>query len=283
MNEEAQALDVDVEVETEVEAPTYEGIKEDYHEHIDADLYGSDDKYKEALEKGFDPTRDKSDPNYSNYGNFLRFKDMANTDKGLRSDMAEMKNSLGAFLQTVDEEKDQAVQEAIAALEAKRDQASEDMDTPAALDAQKKITQLENSKVETPVPQDEPVVFKFFRKYNQEFDKTSDSFNPALNDKLETLVNNELQSLISSGITPSDTQREQILTSAHTAVMTSVKTARVPPKITTPGKEKQEMLNINNLTPSSKEIYNTILNSGDNKESAKKRADKFAEKMLGGE
>jgi len=288
MSEEAaEALESeDLQQEEQPPSHNYDGIKEEFHEHIDLELFGQDEKYRQALEEGWDPTKDTTNPNYSNYGAFLRNRDAFSKDKERSSQLEDMNKNINVLLQTVEEEKQQAVSAAIAELEAKRDVAIEDMDAKAASDLTAEIERQKASTVKASVPQQEHSVFRNFRIENPSFNRESDSYNEAATLALEAMVNNQIvEATGGKDVLLPDSVLNLIVNNAHEKVSASLsqtKKKRSPPKISTPAKEKVQVNYVSRLSNSQKTMYDSIIENAKDKESAKKRADAYAKNMVEG-
>jgi len=267
-------------VETEVEA--------EVDTEIEVDEQGGDDvdpDYQKAIDMGWDPERDKDDPGYTGWKSFLRIRDAFDKDKELRAEISSLKHGIEAINSSFDEQKQQAVDAAIANLEAQRKKAFEDLDPQAASDAAVQIERLK-SQQEAPAPKQqggEPPAVIAARAANPIIDHSSPEFNPTANAAVEQIVNAEWSKLGGVELEPSEAVK--LINKAVVQVrkdMNLDKPRRTPPKVNQTKKETTKVNYYNQLDDASKKTYDLIKNTGKDAEASAKAADDFAKGLVGG-
>jgi len=254
-----------------VEVPVYEGVKEEYHEHVNAELYDSDPDYKKALEIGFDPTRDPSDPNYANYKSFLRTRDAFDKDKSLRAELDEMQKGISTLIKGAEES---ARESTLKELEAEKAKAIEDLDPAKAAEIQ---SQIERQKSQPKAQeQGEHAIFSRFRQNNPMFEYGSTSFDPDATLILEDRVNRAL----TANPPQSESDIARVLEREKAAVeqkFAPAKQNRVAPKVAPAKTERAQASWKSKLTtPSSIRMYEML-----EKEHSKEYADNYAKGVVG--
>ena len=266
-------------VETEVEA--------EVDAEIEVDEQGGDvdPDYQKAIDMGWDPDRDHTDPNFTNYKAFLRNRDAFSQNKDFREEVSSLQKGIEAINASFEEQKQQAVDAAIANLEAQRKKAFEDLDPQAASDAAVEIERLK-SQQEAPAPKQqggEPPAVIAARAANPIIDHSSPEFNPTANAAVEQIVNAEWSRLGGVELPPSEAVK--IINKAVVQVrkdMNLDKPRRKPPKVNQTKKETTKVNYYNQLDDASKKTYDLIKNTGKDSEASLKAAEDFAKGIAGG-
>ena len=146
-------LDIAPDIQT-VDAPVVEAkpdvdlshVPEKIRGHVDVEKYSSDDNYKRAADHGWTPLEvwkesgtDEAD--WVNYKAFNRTFDDMQYRREMRDEMRATKKATDALLNTFEQDKQRAIQQALAAREAELKVAIQDGDAAKAVEIQAEIIQ----------------------------------------------------------------------------------------------------------------------------------------------
>jgi len=260
-------------------------VPEAVQEYVDPELYQSDEDYKQAVEHGWKPKelheKEGGDPDfYTGYKHFVgKYKDRQEI-KALKSDLEEVKNLTKKVVQSFDEEKQQAVEKALATKEAQIKEAIEEGDAERVhqltQDLAKDRHALEN---QAPAASSDEVIASF-RGMNTIVQHTSPDFDPVVNAAFESLSMQKAKAMTDSlgrALTPEEVNNA--MTQAFTEVESRFrgsKPQQQQPVARAKGK-KAPVDPVAQLSKHGKEIYDMIHDTR-----GKDAADNYAAGVAGG-
>lgn len=264
------------------------GVPENVREHVDPELYQADQDYQRAIEHGWKPQEvheaDGGDAaDWTGYRQFNRRYDDRQTEKGLKTELSDMKAQMEAVLSVVQEDRSARVENDIETVSNELKTAIEDGDTAKALELQEKLNKL-NAVNTTPAPQQpqEPPVVLQFRANNPQFDHNSPHFNRALNAALEDVVNAQWVKESNNGQNQLHEDTMQRILNESLAQVQSELGLNKPqqpkaPTVAKPSRSAPKADPASQLTGSALNTYTTIAGKY-----GKEAADKFAAKYVEG-
>jgi len=243
-------------------------IPETHREYVDTEKYQADEDYKQAIEHGWKPLElhqaDGGDPaDYTGYRQFNRRYQDRQELKGFKSELSEIKTATSALVDTFEEQKQQAIQEAIAQKEAQVKQAVEDGETDLALSLTNEISDMK-AQPATPQQAGEPQEVLQFRAKNPVLDANSPKFNATVNAALEAMVNQKANALVAQvGRELSTVEINSILNDSWQQTQQDLSLEQPKPKpaapaVSPPGGQKVTKDPVKTLSDSGKSIYNMI-------------------------
>ncbi len=267
MSEEAQET-----VTEEVEAPSVDlsAVPEEVHDYVDVEAYQNNENYKRAIEHGWKPKelheKEGGDPDeWTGPAAFNRRYDDSQERKALKSQIKDMSSNVDALISSFEDQKKQAVEQALAEKKAELQTAISEGETEQAVELQNEINQMELQEAPKPQAAQEPAVVQQFRVNNPMFDQNSQDFNPTINAALEAAVNEQWVKASQNGkIQLTDETLSAILDASLTRVKKDLGLDQKPaqkkaPKVASPSTGKPQSDPVKNLSAEGKKMYSKIL------------------------
>lgn len=183
------AADAVPEVAATPEAPEIDlsAVPEKVRGHVDTERYTSDSDYKQAIEHGWKPKEvflaeggDEAD--WTGYKVFNKRHRDWELRKEQQNEIKEMKRNTDAILRTFEEEKQRAIQQALADRQAQLKAAIDDGDAARAVEIQREIDRTEAQQQPT-TPVLEPLAIRDIRRKNAFLNESSGEYDKALSDE----------------------------------------------------------------------------------------------------
>lgn len=148
--------------------------------------------YEEWVESGKDPKKYRGEDAYT--AEYDRIQEL----KGVKGEISSLKETMSQVAQVNEEWRQTQVDNIRTEYEAKFNQAKEEGDIDAALDAQSKLNDLDQKKAASNQPQVNPLISDF-RKNNPLTDHSNSRFNPEYNADLENIYDGMVDKLTRGG------------------------------------------------------------------------------------
>ena len=238
----------------------------------------------------------KDPKDWSGYEVFHRFRNMADADKSLRSELAETKEGINQMLTQFNQMNERQRNAHKVQLQRAMDQAKKDLDVDAFEKASNHLNAInaqETASNTTHTSSGEPPEIVAFRKVNPILDHGSDDFDPVFNKLMEANANQRFNSMSGNGqFQPSPQMVEQILKDAYSETEREIgpknkgsggeyqpRKPRKAPNTAPPARGKGGGSDpTSGLDAAGVETYNFL-----KKKVSKSAADNFAKNMRGGE
>jgi hypothetical protein len=257
------------EVQTE-EKPDLSHIPEHAREYVELDKYEADSDYKRAVDHKWKPydkyVADGGDPAlWTGYKKFNKSYDDEIFRRELRDKLKESEKSQKAILETFEEQKRQAVAQALAEREAQLKVAIEDGNAAEAVRLQREIMEGQSKIQPKQTVAEEPLPVIDMRRKNPALNPQSTDFNPEANAEFERICMERAQKYSSVyGRALSDLEVKIILDEALDMVKDKIQkpqAAKQPAKAPSAAKpaENKSANSMPRLSPDQKKMYEKML------------------------
>lgn len=223
-------------------------VPESIRAHVDTAKYVADPDYKRAIEHGWKPKEvflaeggDEAD--WTGHRQFNRRYDDRQERKQIKKTMDEMRQNTEILIKTFSEEKQAAVQKALAAREAELKTAITDGDAARAVELQREISQMsQNPVLQQRAPQTEPLQVIAFREKTPYLNPEAAEFDPALNEEfngIATQMATQYRQMYNRALYPDEINI--IIEQAHKMIKPKVQPRRpvqTPPPVSKPATQK---------------------------------------------
>lgn len=296
MSEDAIVVDdavlpdsVDIAVDPAPPEVDLSAVPEKARDYVDSGKYEADTDYKRAVDHGW-KTREQhevdggDEADYTGFRQFNRRYDDRQDSKALKNKMSEMEGSVNSLIDSMADDRNQAVKQALSAKEAEFKLKVEEGDTEGAVKAQNELYDIHNQSRQASQPrqsQAEAPIFANFRADNPILDSNSPDYNSSFDSAITQNVNDQLN-YASNGnqIQLPDQTVKSILDSALQKVANDFglnkpakATPKTPPRTAAPSGKKGSADPVKHLNDAGKKIYARIESKYD-----KPTADRYAQK-----
>lgn len=295
MSEEASVIEGEGQADLPLEeaAPEVDlsAVPEKAREYVDSGKYEADADYKRAVDHGW-KTREQheidggDEADYTGFRQFNRRYDDRQDSKALKNKMSEMESSVNTLIDSIADEKNQAVKQALLAKEVEFKQMIEEGDTEGAVKAQNELYDIHNQVRQGTQPrqaQGEAPIYTNFRAENPILDANSPEYNSSFDSAITQNVNDQLNYASNNNqIQLPDQTVKTILDSALKKVTEDFgldKPAKAapknPPRSAAPSGKKGSADPVKHLNDAGRKIYDRL-----DSKYGKETADKYAKRSL---
>jgi hypothetical protein len=268
---DVEVADVQVEAKPDVDLSA---VPEKIRGHVDTEKYSSDENYKRAADHGWTPLEvwkqgGKDEADWVNYKAFNKTFDDMQYRREMREEMRATKKAADALLNTFEQDKQRAIQQALAAREAELKVAIADGDAAKAVELQAEIIQAKQQIPAKPQAQTIHPVIADFIDNNPIMNPESPDFNKAYSEQIwdagvqmgnqlrqqygRDLSHFEVEACLQRAMKMNKAPQKQVAQKAPAVNSPTQKPSSATPK----------------LSPTAKAIYNKLLASKDGEAKAK--------------